>query len=110
MARSVDLHDVPISARAWNQVGVFVGDGSQSMTLPFADEDESLGDLLAARTKAAAVDTATREVLNRLKASRKAANFSIGFVYFNSSVTEEREPVDVLSIATTDSFDPTGKG
>lgn len=110
MARSVDLQDVPISARAWNQVGIFVGDGSQSMTLPFAEEDESLGDLLPSRTKAAAVDTATREVLNRLKASRKAANFSIGFVYFNSAVTDERAPVDVLSIATTDSFDPTAKG
>jgi len=110
MAKRTVLSEDPISARTWNQVGIFVGDGSQSMTLPFAEPDNPLADFLPTRTKAAAVETATREVINLLKVSRKAANFTLGFIYFHSDVTEERPPQDVLKIATADSFDPTAKG
>lgn len=110
MTERLDLDEIPISSRAWNQLGIFVGDGSQSMTLPFAEEDDSLTGLLPVRTKAAAVESATKDVLNLLKASRKAANFTMGFVYFNSAVTDERPPKDVVDIATTDSYDPTARG
>jgi hypothetical protein len=110
MTTSVALDEIPISPRTWNQLGVLVGDASYSMTLPFTEPDEPIADLLPSRSKAAAVDGATKDVLNRIRASRHAANVAIGFVYFNSDVSERRPPQDVLDIATSGSFDPTAKG
>lgn len=103
------LTEVPFAPPAWRQLGVLVNDGSESMTWDLDEPDASL-EGMPARTKAAAVDVAVRELLNRMKTGRKATNFSFSFITFNDKVTEERPPQELLSISTTASYDPTANG
>lgn len=97
----------PIS---WVQLAVMVNDGSGSMTLEFAEPDGSLEGVAPSRTKAAAVESALREFLNRMKDSAKARNFCFSFVSFNDNVTDRRPPRGLDEISTGESFDPTANG
>lgn len=94
---------------SWLQLGVLVLDGSASMTWDLAEPDTSIPGL-PARTKAQAVDTAVRDLVSRLQASRKAPNFALGTVSFCMSVTEVRSPREVLAIDPSETFDPTVAG
>src|SRR5438552_957468 len=80
------------------------------MTWTLAEPDASLESVLPARSKARAVDGAVRDLLNRMKVSRKAANFGFAYVSFHEAVSEERPAADLLTVDTAASFDPTSKG
>lgn len=110
MSNIVPLNEVPLAPPSWRQLAVLVNDGSLSMTWDFQEPDDSLEGVLPVRTKAAAVEGAIKDLLNRMKSGHKAANFSFAFVNFNERVTEERAPRDLIDISTTDSFDPTAQG
>ena len=110
MSDVVLLDEAPLAPPSWKQLGVLVMDGSVSMTWDLAEPDTSMESALPARTKAAAVDIAVRDLLNRLAAGSKAANFHFGFVSFNDHVTSKRSPQELLSISTADNFDPTAAG
>lgn len=110
MSEVVLLDEAPLAPPSWKQLGVLVMDGSVSMTWDLAEPDTSMESVLPARTKAAAVDIAVRDLLNRLAAGSKAANFHFGFVSFNDHVTSKRSPQELLSISTADNFDPTAAG
>lgn len=99
---------MPPPAVTWKQLVVLVNDGSTSMTWELAEPDETLG--LPARTKAAAVQIANRDLVNRMKASRVAVNFSFAWVTFNTVVTDERAPKPVREIEPEEIADPTAAG
>lgn len=100
----------PTAAQSWYQLGVLVIDGSGSMTLPYAgDEEASLGGG-AVRSKAEAVEEALKQFVDRMSRSRNAPNFGLSFVFFNSSVTHEREPTKVKEMDASDSYNPTAYG
>lgn len=99
-----------VEAVAWKQLAVMVDDGSLSMTLELKEPDESVEGILPVRTKAAGVESALKDLVNRMKASEKAANFEFAFISFNDQVTERKDPTPVMSISTTDTFDPTANG
>lgn len=110
MDRAVQLEAVPYAPPSWRQLGLLVLDGSGSMTTPLHEPDGSIPGL-PARSKAEGVDGAVRDLLNRMKASRKASNFSFGFVSFHTEVSDERPPRDVTTIDPgTETFDPTASG
>lgn len=109
-------YERPSQPKDWNQLGVLVLDGSDSMTLKVKElEDWGVAD----QTKASAVNMAVRDLLTRLKASRKARNFTIAVVKFHEHVTEETEPTPVVDPITGDptggiddsgNYDPTSAG
>jgi hypothetical protein len=104
------MDEGPLAPPAWRQLGVIVTDGSQSMTLPLHESGGLEGVPLPDRTKAAAVDTATGNLLRRFAVSRKKAQFEFAYVSFHSSVSNTRGPQDVDSLLATGSFDPTAHG
>jgi von Willebrand factor type A domain len=90
----------------WKQSGILVLDGSGSMTLPLAEQDESLG--LPVRTKGAAVDAAVKGFFAQMETSRAKSNFAFGIVTFEDKVTHERPPEPITGINhISESFDPT---
>ena len=101
---------VPVAAPSWIQLGVFVIDASSSMTWEFDEPDGSLEGGLPLRTKAQAVDCVLGEFVERMRSSRKAANFQFAFVSFHHSCSEVRPPRPVLEIPPTDSYEPTANG
>jgi uncharacterized protein YegL len=111
MSDVVGLEQAPLAPPAWKQLAVIVSDGSESMTWDL-EPDRSLEAVAAApvRKKAEGVDVATRDLLNRLKAGRKAANFYFAFVTFNDHVSERRPVKPLLEVSANDSFDPTAGG
>ena len=106
----LEAASIPVAPPSWRQLGVLVLDGSESMTWDLARPDDSIGVALPAKTKAAAVDRAVRDLVGRLKVSRKRANFSIASLSFNNQVTDLRPPRDVTEIDGMESFDPTAAG
>lgn len=100
----------PVAAQAWYQLGVMVIDGSGSMTLPFAEDEESGLSGGAVRNKAEAVEAALKKFVGRMKASHNAQNFGLSFVFFNTSVTHERGPVVVPKLDASASFNPIAYG
>lgn len=90
----------------WRQAGTLVGDGSGSMTLQLAEEDDSAG--LPARTKGAAVDAAVKGFFAQMETSSVKSNFAFGSVAFDDKVTNEEapEPLDKIDHLGR-SFDPT---
>lgn len=103
--------DAPVGALTldpvtWKQSGILVLDGSGSMTLPLAEQDESLG--LPVRTKGAAVDAAVKGFFAQMETSSVKPNFAFGIVTFDDKATHERapEPVDDID-HIAESFDPT---
>lgn len=110
-AGTFTMDDAPRAPVAWRQLGVIVSDGSGSMTDLLAEEDDSLeGVQLPARTKAAAADMATRELLNRMQKSRKEPQFEFAFVSFHDRVSDTRPAQTVGALLSTGGFDPTAKG
>lgn len=100
----------PIAPQTWYQLGVMVMDGSGSMTLPYAEDEEvGLGGG-AVRTKAQATDDALKAFVTRLKESHNASNFGLSFVFFNDQVTHQREPKLVEELDAGDSYNPTSHG
>jgi hypothetical protein len=90
----------------WRQVGCLVCDGSGSMTLELAEEDDSLG--LPARTKGGAVDAALKGFFAQMESSRVKSNFAIGSIAFDDNVTHEQAPEPLTEIDHLGrSFDPT---
>src|SRR5689334_20495618 len=107
---SEDFGEVAYAPPSWMQLVFRVADGSQSMTLPLAEPDSSIEGLAPVKTKGEGVAIATRDLLNRLVASRKAANFMYGSVSFNTVVTEERPPRPIIDVPGSEEFDPTAAG
>lgn len=105
-----DFGEVAYAPPSWLQLVMRVADGSQSMTLPLAEPDSSIKGVSAARTKAQAVDMATRDLVNRLAGGRKGANFMYASVSFNDRVTEQREPRPIIDVPGNENFDPTAGG
>jgi von Willebrand factor type A domain len=100
----------PIAPQAWYQLGVIVIDGSGSMTLPYAgDEEVGLGGG-AVRTKAEATEGALKSFVTRMQRSHNAPNFGLSFVFFNDSVTHERKPAVVPELDPNASYDSTAYG
>jgi hypothetical protein len=100
----------PTALQSWYQLGVMVIDGSGSMTLPYAgDEEASLGGG-AVRSKAEATEEALKTFVHRMIHSHNAANFGLSFVFFNSAVTHERKPTLVKDLDETASYNPTAYG
>jgi uncharacterized protein YegL len=98
-----------VSAPAWLQLALIVVDGSGSMTERFARPDASV-EGYASPTKAAAVDVATRSLLQRMQQGGVAANFEFAYVSFNDRVTEQRGRERLLDVSLDRSYDPTAKG
>jgi hypothetical protein len=105
-----DFGETAYAPPAWQQLVMRVADGSESMTWPLHEPDASLEGNAPARTKAEAVDMATRDLVNRLRAGRVAANFMYGSVSFNDRITENLAPRPLLDVAAGDDFDPTSGG
>jgi len=100
----------PTVPQTWYQLGVMVMDGSASMTLPYAgDEEVGLGGGTV-RTKAEATDDALKAFVTRMQASHNAPNFGLSFVFFNDRVTHEREPKLVPELDSGASYNPTEHG
>jgi hypothetical protein len=108
MQQEYSLTQVPLAAPAWTQLGVAVIDGSLSMTWRF-DEPDGEG-ALPPRSKAQAVDSVLGSFISLMKDSRSAAAFKFGFISFNDSVTETRDPIAVLDVVSSASYDPTAPG
>jgi hypothetical protein len=87
-----------------------VNDGSGSMTLPFDKPDESIEGASASETKAAAVETAVKTLLEEMQKGRGPANFHFSFISFNNAVTEERAPQPLPAVSAQASYDPTRNG
>jgi hypothetical protein len=102
-----EIRDVA-EAPAWLQLGIIVSDGSSSMTLPVGAEGEEIPGL-APETKAAAANRATLGFLDRMQAGRKKANFSLGWISFNDSVTDTIGPMSADHLRDVGAFDPTAK-
>lgn len=95
-----------IDPASWKQTGILVGDGSGSMTLPLAEEDDSAG--LPARTKGAAVDAAVKGFFAQMETSSVRSNFAFGSVAFDDKTTNEEAPEPLAEIDHLGrSFDPT---
>lgn len=98
------------SLQSWYQLGVLVIDGSGSMTLPYAgDEEASLGGG-AVRTKAEAAEEALQKFVERMIKSHNAPNFGLSFVFFNDRVTHERKPTKVKELDANAPYNPTAYG
>jgi hypothetical protein len=95
---------------SWLQLIMRVADGSQSMTWALDEPDTTMEGVAAARTKAEAVDMATRDLVNRVAGGRNGANFMYASVSFNDRVTEERSPRPLLEVPGSEDFDPTSAG
>jgi len=78
MVDQYDIHEVPKVPKQFNQLGIFVLDGSGSMNDPTRDKI----------SKAEAVDMSMREVIGKLKNSRQLKNFSIAVVTFGTSAKQ----------------------
>ncbi len=106
---AIELREQPVSSVTAEQGIVIDADGSASM----GDTIRESGELLAgmpARTKAAAATVAIGDAVARLQASRKARNFSVGYIAFNERVTVNRPIQPVLDLPATDDYDPTQAG
>jgi uncharacterized protein YegL len=100
----------PVAPQAWYQLGVMVIDGSGSMTLPYAgDEEVGLGGG-AVRSKADATNDALKSFIGRMQQSHNAPNFGLSFVFFNNTVTHQREPKLVPELDLDVSYNPTSYG
>ena len=104
------MGEAPLAPVSWRQLGVLVTDGSGSMTLPLHETDSIEGVALPDRTKAAAVDHATSDLMKRFAVSRKKAQFEFAFVSFHDTVSDNRPAQDVDSLLATGNFDPTAHG
>jgi hypothetical protein len=108
MQQEYSLNHVPLAAPAWTQLGVAVIDGSLSMTWQFDEPDGESA--LPSRSKAQAVDSVLGAFISLMTDSRSAAAFKFGFISFNDSVTETRDPIAVLDVSPSASYDPTAPG
>lgn len=98
------------AAPEWYQLAVMVNDGSGSMTLEFAEPDDSLEGYGAVRTKAAAVEGALRRLLGDIRNGHSPQNYHFSFISFNDKVTDQRPPKALGELSDTDSYDPTANG
>lgn len=94
-AREVALPAMQVSA-AFHQLGIFVIDGSSSMT-------EKIN---ASITKAQATNKATREVLTRFKAGRKQDFFSFAVVTFDDRAQTKLGATAAAQVDDNASYDP----
>jgi len=106
MHQELDIIDVPVISAAFRQLGIFVLDGSGSMTDPV----QPAGGGSKSRPKCQEVSISVRELLTRFKVSRKAPNFSFGLVTFNDSVTFEGPVTALVDIDDNGNYDPTASG
>jgi hypothetical protein len=88
---------------------IFDNDGTGSMLLPVGEEYRG-GVQSGTATKAEAVDDALKALVSSMKHGPTAANYQFGFVSFNETVTESREPRELLAIPDGEAFDPTSAG
>lgn len=102
MSNIEHLTEAPVASITRRQLGVRVGDGSVSMSSP--------AERAGAGSKASEVNLATRELLTRLKASRRRQNFSFAFVDFNDSVSHWTDATPIATIDDNGDFDPTSHG
>jgi len=100
----------PVAPQAWYQLGVLVIDGSGSMTLPYAGDEEVGLEGGAVRSKAEATGDALGGFVTRMKQSVNASNFGLSFVFFNDAVTHDRKPTLVPDLDPNASYDPTAYG
>ncbi len=94
--------DAPVAPPSWRQLAVLVLDASPSMDEPLAPTEGAA----ASVSKAETVDRAVRELVERLRKGRKAANFAIAMVAYAKEVTAEIPPVDLLDLPDDLSFNP----
>ncbi len=106
---SLELDTIDDIPPAWLQLAVLVLDGSGSMTLPLTTGSAAEGGA-PSRTKADAVDEATRGLLERLKRSTVAPNLEFAYISFNDDVTEQRPREMLARVGLDRSYDPTAKG
>jgi uncharacterized protein YegL len=93
---------MPVIPKFFHQLGIFVLDGSGSMTEKAAMNS----------TKAKEVSAAVIELINRLNVSRVKQNFSFACIKFDELATVTLQPTQFdLDRLTAENFDPTiGKG
>lgn len=89
---------------------VRVADASERMTWPLAEPDASMAGLEPARTKAHAVDMATRDLVVTLARDPRAERVFYASVSFNDRVTQRCAPRPVTEVPRSESFDPTEPG
>ena len=94
-AREVALPAMNITA-SFQQLGIFVIDGSGSMTEKIS----------AMMTKAQAANKATRELLTRFKASRKQDFFSFAVVTFDGKASTRLGATPASQVDDNASYDP----
>ena len=85
------------TSREFRRLGILVEDGSSSMT------EAGPGNM----TKAHAVDFATRELLTRVKVSRKVKNFDFAVVTYDGEASVHTGPTPAETIDDDASYDPT---
>lgn len=96
------LTEAPVVPALFRQAGVVAADASNSM---LEEVDTLLG-----KTKADAVGLASSELIGRFKVSRKAANFSFGFVDFHDTVSAQTPIQSVSDVDEYGDFNPTRNG
>jgi uncharacterized protein YegL len=101
--QELELMEMPTVPATFRQLGVLVLDGSGSMTLP-------VDSMPGKTTKADAVNLAVRELMTRMKASRKQQNFSFAFVNFHDTVSHSTPIIAVADVDDNGDFDPTSHG
>jgi hypothetical protein len=106
---AIEISEAPVAAAVREQGISIVVDGSGSMADMVTEPGETLAGM-PPRTKAAAATVACSDVVSRLQASQKAANFAVGYTAFNENVTVDRAIVPVLEVPATDDFDPMQAG
>jgi hypothetical protein len=92
------VHDIPPPAKAFNQLGIFVIDGSASMK-----EGVVKGDIPSSD----AVNQALSNTIKLFKDSRKRACYKFAVVVFGDRARTILPPKNIVEIDENQSFDPT---
>src|SRR4051794_35765665 len=102
MSNFETITDIPVASLTFRQGGIGIKDGSGSMT----EQIEGRG----GTTKASEVNIAFRELLSRMKASRRAPNFSFATVDFHDTVAYSTPMEAIADIDDNADYDPTSHG
>jgi hypothetical protein len=101
MSNFENITDIPRTSITFRQGGILTKDGSVSMTEQIEGGNG---------TKASEVNIASREFFSRMKASRRAPNFSFANIDFHDTVAHIIPMQAIADIDDNDDFDPTSHG
>ena len=102
MSNFEQLTEVPVASQSFRQAGIGVKDGSVSMTWEIEGRPGA--------SKSSEVNVAFRDLLSRLKVSRRAPNFSFATVDFHDVVAYHSPMQAIADIDDNADYDPTSHG